>query len=255
MTSGPATKILAVIPARFASERFPGKVIATLAGKPLVMHVYERTQCASLVSETIIATDDQRVVEALAPYNPTIVMTRTDHLNGTDRIAEVAEASDADIIVNVQGDEVLIDPSAIDAAVQILLDRPDAVMSTVRHPITDARDVADPNVVKVVCDATGKALYFSRSPIPAVREGGNSVGCHWQHVGLYAFRREFLLEYARMAPTPLEELEKLEQLRAIENGYAIVVADTEYTSVSVDTPEDLERVKKIIEAQGARQTK
>lgn len=252
MTSGSATKILAVIPARFASERFPGKVIATLAGKPLVMHVYERTQWASLVTETIIATDDVRVVEALAPYNANVVMTRSEHRTGTDRIAEVAETSDADIIVNVQADEPLIAPATIDAAVGTLLGRPDAVMSTVRHLITNEDDVANPNVVKVVCDTAGKALYFSRSPIPAIRDDGVFTSCHWQHVGLYAFRREFLLKYAQMLPTPLEELEKLEQLRVIENGHAIVVADTEYTTISVDTPEDLERVKNILDAQDAK---
>jgi len=239
-----------VVPARFASTRFPGKIIVPLAGKPLVMHAYERAQRATLVDETLIAADDPAIAEAVAPYGACLVMTRPDHPSGTDRIAEVAEGHPAEIIVNVQGDEALIDPATVDAAVQALLDHPEAVMSTARHRITDPELIADPNAVKVVCDAAGRALYFSRSPIPHIRdaadrEAGNT--CYWQHVGLYVYRRDFLLRYAKMPQTPLEKLEKLEQLRVLENGFGIAVVDTEYRGVGVDTPADLERVRAILE--------
>jgi len=239
-----------VVPARFASTRFPGKLIVPLAGKPLVMHAYERAQRATLVDETLIAADDPAIAEAVAPYGACLVMTRPDHPSGTDRIAEVAEGHPAEIIVNVQGDEALIDPATVDAAVRALLDHPEAVMSTARHRITDPALIADPNAVKVVCDAAGRALYFSRSPIPHIRdaadrEAGNT--CYWQHVGLYVYRREFLLRYAKMPQTPLEKLEKLEQLRVLESGFDIVVVDTEYRGIGVDTPADLERVRAILE--------
>jgi 3-deoxy-manno-octulosonate cytidylyltransferase (CMP-KDO synthetase) len=250
MVSGPAPKVLAVIPARYASTRFPGKVIVPLAGKPLVQHVYERTCLASLVSEAVIATDDKRVVDALKPYGTPTMLTRADHPTGTDRIAEVAAASDADIIVNVQGDEPLIDPQTVNAAIQPLIGQADVPMATVRRLITDQEMVDDPNVVKVVCDQRGRALYFSRYPLPYVRDAAGSdlsAACHWQHIGLYVFRREFLLKYAGMAQTPLEELEKLEQLRVLENGIPIAVVDTEYASIGVDTPDDYKRVCELIE--------
>lgn len=249
MNSG-GPKVLAVIPARYASTRFPGKVIVPLAGKPLVVHVYERARRARLVSETAIATDDPRVAEAVAPYGCAVRMTRSDHPSGTDRIAEVAESSDAQIIVNVQGDEPLIDPKIIDATIQPLLDSPDVPMATARRRLTDVDDVRNPNIVKVICDLRGRALYFSRSPVPFIRDqalDGVAPDCYWQHIGIYVYRRDFLLDYARMAPTPLEKLEKLEQLRVLENGCPIAVVDTEYQSIGVDTPADLERVKAIIE--------
>ena len=256
MALGSAPKIVAIIPARHASTRFPGKVLAPLAGKPLVIHTYERTRQATLVSETIIATDDDRVREAAEPYGATVVMTRPDHLSGTDRIAEVAESCDADIIVNVQADEPLIDPATIDATIRPLLDSADVPMATARHLISDPRDLNDPNVVKVVCDANGHALYFSRASIPHVRDADDLQAPprdHWQHVGLYVYRKEFLLEYARMSPTPLEKLEKLEQLRVLENGYRIAVVETDYRSIGVDRPSDLERVREIME-QGLSKT-
>jgi 3-deoxy-manno-octulosonate cytidylyltransferase (CMP-KDO synthetase) len=244
------SKVLAVIPARYASTRLPGKVLALVADKPLVAHVYERATAAHLVTDAIVATDDARVAQALAPLGIPVAMTRPEHPSGTDRIAEVAENSDAEIIVNVQGDEPLIDPETIDATIQPLLDDSSLGMATVRRMITRAEDVNNPNVVKVVCDARGRALYFSRCPIPAVRDAPNgsvSTGAHWQHIGMYVYRREFLLDYAQMAPTPLEELEKLEQLRALENGYEIAVVETEDESIGVDDPEDLDRVRAIFE--------
>ncbi|MFO7974308.1 MAG: 3-deoxy-manno-octulosonate cytidylyltransferase [Candidatus Hydrogenedentota bacterium] len=243
--------VLGVIPARYGSTRFEGKVIAPLLGKPVVVHVYERALRARHVTKAIIATEDKRVRDAVAPFGADVVLTRPDHPSGTDRIAEAVAESEADIIVNIQGDEPLIDPRVIDATVQPLLDNPEIPMSTARCLIADQESVDNPNVVKVVCDAKGRALYFSRWPIPYVRgEKPNAArGCYWQHVGLYVYRRDFLLEYARMAPTPLEELEKLEQLRALENGYPIAVVDTEYLSVGVDTPEDLRRVEDLLKQQ------
>ncbi len=250
MSSRGEPKVLAVIPARFASTRFPGKVLATVARKPLVVHVYQRASRAKLVSETVVATDVNQVVEAIAPFGAKAVLTRADHHSGTDRMAEVASQSDAEIIVNIQGDEPLIDPATIDATIQALIDQPDVPMATARHLIHNPNDATNPNVVKVVCGDKGRALYFSRSPIPHIRDAADRESnppCYWQHVGLYAYRRDFLLEYAKMAPTPLEKLEKLEQLRVLENGYPIAVIDTEYRSIGVDTPEDLEEVRRIVE--------
>ncbi len=252
MTSALAPNVLAVVPARFASTRFPGKIIAPLCGKPLVLHTYEQARRAAQVREAVIATDDRRVLEALAPFDARVVMTRADHASGTDRIAEVAAGADADIIVNVQGDEPLIDPDTIDAAVGALLESPDVPMSTARRLITERGKIEDPNVVKVVCDARGRALYFSRSPIPHIRDAEDRQGaprCYWQHIGLYVYRRDFLLRYAKMDQTPLERLEKLEQLRVLENGFPIAVIQTEYECIGVDTPEDLERVRGLMEEQ------
>ena len=249
MTCDARPKVLAVIPARYASTRFPGKIIASVAGKPLVYHTYRRACEARLVTEALIATDDEHVVEALRPYDVRVVMTRADHPSGTDRIAEVAENSDAEIIVNVQGDEPLIDPNTIDETIQPLFDEPDVCMSTARNLITEPGQIENPNVVKVVCDARGHALYFSRCPIPYIRDVADRATappCYWQHVGIYVYRRDFLLRYAKMPQTPLEKLEKLEQLRVLENGFKIAVVDTEYDSVGVDTPEDLERVRLLV---------
>ncbi|MFP6581658.1 MAG: 3-deoxy-manno-octulosonate cytidylyltransferase [Candidatus Hydrogenedentota bacterium] len=243
-------EILAVIPARFASQRFPGKVIAELAGKPLVVHTYERAMQAECISKAVIATDDLRVLEALEPYDIHVVMTSTDHPSGTDRIAEVARNTTADIIVNVQGDEPMLDPQTIDRAVEVMLADPKLDMATAKHAITNPDDINDPNVVKVVCDKNGMALYFSRSPIPHMRDVSDQAPeshLYWQHIGLYVFRRSFLLDYATMKPTPLEQTEKLEQLRALENGHRIAVVETEFKSIGVDTPGDLERVRQLLE--------
>jgi 3-deoxy-manno-octulosonate cytidylyltransferase (CMP-KDO synthetase) len=245
-----AREILAVIPARFDSQRFPGKVIAELAGKPLVVHTYERTMQANCISKAVVATDDLRVLEALEPYTIPVVMTSADHPSGTDRIAEVARNTTADIIVNVQGDEPMLDPATIDRAVDAMLADPKLDMATAKHAITNPNDIRDPNVVKVVCDKNGMALYFSRSPIPHTRdvdERPPESPLYWQHIGLYVFRRSFLLDYAAMRPTPLEQTEKLEQLRALENGHRIAVVETEFKSIGVDTPGDLERVRQMLE--------
>ena len=244
-------EILAVIPARFASQRFPGKVIAELGGKPLVVHTYERAIEAECITKAVIATDDDRVRDALSPYDIEVVMTSPNHPSGTDRIAEVARSSTADIIVNVQGDEPMLDPATIDRAVGRMLADPKLDMATAKHAITNPDDIRDHNVVKVVCDKNGMALYFSRSPIPHTRDVNEppvDAPIYWQHIGLYIFRRSFLLDYAVMEPTPLEKTEKLEQLRALENGHRIAVVETEFKSIGVDTPADLERVRALLEA-------
>jgi 3-deoxy-manno-octulosonate cytidylyltransferase (CMP-KDO synthetase) len=249
MGSGDAPRVIGIIPARFGSERFPGKVIAPLAGKPLVVHTYERACAAKSLHEVVVATDDPRVVDAVKPYNVRTVMTRGDHPTGTDRIAEVAAGLDVDIIVNVQADEPLVDPGLIDAVVKPLIDDPGVPMATARHPIRETALIHDPNCVKVVCDRNGHALYFSRSPIPFVRATGHDPrreNLYWQHIGLYVFRRDFLLRFAQMKPTPLEQLEKLEQLRVLENGYVIAVVEAGARTIGVDTPEDLARAEEAL---------
>jgi len=237
---------LGVIPARFASSRFPGKVLVPISSKPMLQHVYERASQARYLTSTIIATDDPRVFEAARLFGAQVRMTRPDHVSGTDRVAEVASAHDAEIVVNIQGDEPLIDPAAIDAAILPLEHNPEVVMATLKKEIQNLREVVDSNVVKVVTDRAGDAIYFSRCPIPFGREGHQPR--HFKHIGLYVYRRNFLLEYSRLPVGPLEEAERLEQLRAIENGFKIRVVETEYESVGVDTPADLERVAELIEA-------
>ena len=256
MNSAKKTKVLAVIPARYASTRFPGKIIAPLAGKPLVVYAYERACQCALIDEALVATDNECVVRALEPLGVPTLLTRNDHPSGTDRIAEVVSSrEDADIIVNVQGDEPLIDPATIAEAIRPLLDDATVAMSTAKRQITELAQIANSNVVKVVCDENGRALYFSRAAIPAIRDKAgrdDQPDCYWEHVGLYVYRREFLLEYAGWKQTPLEKLEKLEQLRALERGYPIAVVETKYESIGVDTLEDLERVKALITGETER---
>ncbi|MCS7026080.1 MAG: 3-deoxy-manno-octulosonate cytidylyltransferase [Bryobacteraceae bacterium] len=235
-------RILGVIPARFASVRFPGKALATLAGKPLIQHVYERAKQARYLSEVIIATDDERIAQAAQQFRAPVRLTRPDHPSGTDRVAEVASADSASIVVNIQGDEPLIDPGAIDAATLALLDDTHAPMATLKKRIEHPSEIQNPNVVKVVTALDGDAIYFSRWPIPYDR-GHEAV--HYKHVGLYVYRRDFLLGYSQLPVGPLEKAERLEQLRAIENGFRIRVMETDYESLGVDTPEDLEAVSKL----------
>jgi 3-deoxy-manno-octulosonate cytidylyltransferase (CMP-KDO synthetase) len=237
-------RILGVIPARFASSRFPGKVLAVAAGKTILQHVYERASRATYLHQVLIATDDERIAAAARNFGARVRMTRADHLSGTDRVAEVASADRAEIVVNIQGDEPLIDPSAIDALALALLDDEQAPMATLKKRIEDPQEFTNPNVVKVVTDRNGYAVYFSRSPIPYDLSG---QAVHYKHPGLYAYRREFLLGYSSLPVGPLERAERLEQLRAIENGHRIRVVETEYESVGVDTPQDLEKVKRLLE--------
>jgi 3-deoxy-manno-octulosonate cytidylyltransferase (CMP-KDO synthetase) len=247
-------KILGVIPARFASSRFPGKVLSRIASKTMLQHVYERVSMARYLTSTMIATDDQRVYDAARSFGARVRMTRDDHLSGTDRVAEVASAENAEIIVNIQGDEPLIDPAAIDAAILPMVHEPEIVMGTLKKRIEDPREITDPNVVKVVTDLQGDAIYFSRCAIPFHRDADLDTR-YFKHVGLYVYQRDFLLGYSALGVGPLEQAERLEQLRALENGYRIRVVETEYESLGVDTPEDLERVSRLFEAstlQGVR---
>lgn len=245
-------KILGVIPARYASSRFPGKALVRIGNKSMLQHVYERVSLARYLTSVIIATDDERICEEARRIGAPVRMTRPDHLSGTDRVAEVASTDSAEWVVNVQGDEPLIDPGAIDAAILPLLDEPSIPMGTLKKRIEDPREIGDPNVVKVVTDRVGNAIYFSRSTIPNVRDGakGKSGGevVHYKHIGLYIYRRDFLLRYPELPVGPLEMAERLEQLRALENGHQIRVVETEYESVGVDTPEDLEKVNQLFEA-------
>lgn len=245
-------KITAIIPARYASTRFPGKALAEIGGRPMIQHVYERACKASLVSRVIVATDDTRIADAVHLIGGEAVMTSTGHETGTDRLAEVAANLDTEIIVNVQGDEPLISPEMIDQAIEPFLNNPALKMGTLKTRIKSLHDFLSPNVVKVVTGADGCALYFSRSPLPFFRDKwqdlkDESFACGkllcYKHVGLYVYRRNFLLEYAAMPQTFLEISEKLEQLRAIENGIRIRVVETEFESIGVDTPDDLAKAQ------------
>jgi 3-deoxy-manno-octulosonate cytidylyltransferase (CMP-KDO synthetase) len=241
-------KILGVIPARFASTRFPGKVLAQIAAKTMLEHVYERASLSTYLTSVIIATDDDRIRTVARSFGARVRMTRSDHLSGTDRAAEVASAEeDVEIVVNIQGDEPLISPEAIDAAILPLVHEPDLVMGTLKKRIEDPREITDPNVVKVVTNRSGDAVYFSRCAIPFAREASEGTP-YFKHIGLYVYRRDFLLAYPALPVGPLETAERLEQLRALENGFSIRVVETEYESLGVDTPQDLERVSKLFDA-------
>jgi 3-deoxy-manno-octulosonate cytidylyltransferase (CMP-KDO synthetase) len=239
------TRILGVIPARFASTRFPGKALARIAGKSMLEHVFERAAQARYLTNVVIATDDERIRDEAQRFHAPVRMTRSDHVSGTDRVAEVASADNAQIIVNIQGDEPLIDPAAIDATVLSILDHAEIPMGTLKKRIEDPAEIDNPNVVKVVTNLAGNAIYFSRSTIPYVR--GDEGLTRFKHIGLYVYRRDFLLSYSDLPIGPLEKAERLEQLRALENGYSIRVVETEYESMGVDTPEDFERVSKLYE--------
>ena len=243
------SSVVAIIPARYDSTRFPGKILADIAGKPMIEHVYRRASSAATVHGTIVATDDLRIAEAVEAFGGAAVMTRADHISGTDRVAEVVSALPCRIVVNVQGDEPLIDPAVIDAAVQPLLDEPSIEMSTLSRPFVDHAEFLSPHVVKVVTDINGRAMYFSRAPIPYEMRSASSVSSaalmpsSAAHIGLYAYRRDTLLRVAALPPAAGELAEKLEQLRALFNGIGIRVVPTRHVSVGVDTPDDLDRVR------------
>ncbi|MFP5263090.1 MAG: 3-deoxy-manno-octulosonate cytidylyltransferase [Blastocatellia bacterium] len=250
---------VAIIPARYASTRLPGKPLLPLANIPMIMHVVERASRASLVSRVIVATDDERILAAVRARGGEARMTSIDALSGTDRVAEVAREISSEIVVNVQGDEPLIEPSTIDAAIEPLVRDARIQISTASEPVASIEDVFDPNVVKVVTDSRGFALYFSRSPVPHVRPAPGLtlelslrrdpglLSNYRKHSGLYAYRGDFLQRFSRMEPSRLERLESLEQLRALENGVGIRVVTVEHRSVGVDTEQDYERVKRLIE--------
>jgi 3-deoxy-manno-octulosonate cytidylyltransferase (CMP-KDO synthetase) len=242
-------RVVVVIPARFGSTRLAGKPLVSLAGQPMIQRVYERAKLAQTVHRVIVATDDDRIVKAVEAFGGEARMTRPDHRTGTERVAEVAAHEIGDVFVNVQGDEPLLDPAAVDTAVNALLDDPATAVSTVATPIKTPGDIMDPNVCKVVLDFDENALYFSRAPIPWVRDAAGKLQVrHLKHLGLYVFRREALLEYPTLPQGQLERVEQLEQLRWLENGWKIRVAEVEHDAISVDVPEDVARVEKILAA-------
>ncbi|MCA9284250.1 MAG: 3-deoxy-manno-octulosonate cytidylyltransferase [Phycisphaerales bacterium] len=228
-----------VIPVRFASTRFPGKPLADRTGRTLVQHVWEQASRAACAARVVVATDDPRIEQAVRTFGGECRMTRADHPNGTSRIAEVAETLREEIVVNVQGDEPEIDPATIDRAVSALEAAPECPMSTLACPLSAGDDAGDPNLVKVVLDRRGRALYFSRAAIPFDREGSGDCP-PWRHVGLYAYRRSFLPRYVALTPTPLEACERLEQLRVLEHGFPIAVALVDAAPAGIDTPEQYE---------------
>ena len=242
-------RVVGVIPARYRSKRFDGKALALLGGRPMIRRVYERARQASRLAELVVATDDERIADVIRSIGGKALMTSPDHPSGTDRVAEAAAAIEADVVVNIQGDEPFISGKAIDQAVEPFLERDDLRMSTLMRAIESEEMLRDPNVVKVVVDGEGFALYFSRSPIPFARRGERFQA--WEHIGLYAYRKDFLLAFARLAPTELEYTEGLEQLRALEHGYRILaVATTHHVGVSVDTPADLAKAETYLAQQG-----
>jgi 3-deoxy-manno-octulosonate cytidylyltransferase (CMP-KDO synthetase) len=247
-------KTLCVIPCRYESTRFPGKALALIEGKTLIHHVVERVLGAHEVDQFIVATDHEKIEQAVKRIGKGVRVerTRTDHPSGTDRISEVAEREEADVIVNVQGDEPLIDASLIDRLVKLFKEDSHLKMATAKVRITNPEDIQDPNCVKVVTGEQGYALYFSRAPIPYVRRNGigrkegvaRSSAVYYKHLGIYAYRRKFLLQYAKWPVSMLEHEEKLEQLRALDHGVRIRVIETDHDSIGVDTPQDIERVRK-----------
>ncbi|MFT5187392.1 MAG: 3-deoxy-manno-octulosonate cytidylyltransferase (CMP-KDO synthetase) [Verrucomicrobiales bacterium] len=249
-----AIKIYGFIPARWASTRFPGKPLHVLAGKPLIQHVWERCQRCSELDRVLVATDDDRIAEAARAFGAEVCMTRADHLTGSDRIAEAASNfEDCTHVINVQGDEPLIDPTLVDMLARRLRDEPDLPMVTAANVLTDESSIADPNIVKVVLNKQREALYFSRSVIPHGRS--QLPGITWyRHQGIYGYSKAFLLEYVRWEPSPLELTEQLEQLRALENGATIAVVLTEDDAIGVDTPEQADQVARLLQSSSLPQS-
>lgn len=244
-----SSRTVAVIPARHASTRFPGKPLALIAGRPMVEHVWRRCQDAGAFDEVLVATDDVRIQEVVARFGGTAVMTSPACATGTDRVAEVARTRPGvDVWVNVQGDEPLLDPQALKVLVELFQD-PTVQMGTLVRPM-EAAEVPNPNVVKAVLAVNGDALYFSRAALPFIREAGHEGSVRrWAHIGLYGYRHETLLRLASLTPTPLEEAEKLEQLRALEHGLRIRCGQVRWSTVAVDVPEDVARVEAVLRGQ------
>ncbi|MBP9538086.1 MAG: 3-deoxy-manno-octulosonate cytidylyltransferase [Negativicutes bacterium] len=237
-------KILCVIPARYASTRLPGKPLADIVGKPMIQHVYERSAQATIPQQVVVATDDEKVFQAVQQFGGKVVMTSSEHQTGTDRLAEVASKyAEVDVIINVQGDEPLIDPKVIDELAQEFLNDTALQMASVMS-IMDTEDYQNPNAVKVVTDLNNNALYFSRSLLPYPRVAGKANV--YKHIGIYAYKKDFLLKFAKLEPTPLEQSESLEQLRALENGYKIKMIKTKAKFIGVDSIEDLQTVNELL---------
>jgi 3-deoxy-manno-octulosonate cytidylyltransferase (CMP-KDO synthetase) len=243
-------RVIGIIPARYQSSRLEGKPLALIHGKPMVQHVYERARMAHKLHEILVATDDQRILEAVANFGGKALMTSAKHRSGTDRVAEAAAAYQADVVVNIQGDEPMLDPLMIDEVVEPFLAGTSAPIVTLKKEVFEDSEFADPGVVKVVCDPIGRALYFSRSLIPYPQKRTTQFRV-FEHVGLYAFTRECLIRFASLPVSPMEEIESLEQLRALENGIPILVVETRSRtqSISVDTEADLERVREALATQ------
>jgi 3-deoxy-manno-octulosonate cytidylyltransferase (CMP-KDO synthetase) len=251
-------KILGVIPARYGAIRFPGKPLADICGKPMVLHVYDRAKQARSLTDLVVATDDNRIFSVVEQAGGKAIMTSVDHQSGSDRLGEVARKIEADIIVNIQGDEPLLEPQMIDKMVEPLTNDKTILMGTLKKRIVDPEDLQNPNIVKVVCDKAGFALYFSRSLIPYPKTGWKDASIHglaesdlafYKHLGLYAYQKEFLLQFTKLPISYIEKVEGLEQLRALDNGYKIKVVETKFDTIAVDTPEDLEKVKQILKSQ------
>jgi 3-deoxy-manno-octulosonate cytidylyltransferase (CMP-KDO synthetase) len=243
-------KILACIPARYGSTRFAGKVLAKDTGKFLIQHTYERACAASLPEKVIIAADDRRIAAAAKTFGAECIMTSVEHKSGTDRIAEAVKDIEVEIVVNLQADEPEIDPQNIDFLARLLAENPDYQMATLAAEFRNPEQIANPDIVKVVIDSNSRAIYFSRAPIPYDREkaGVGKIQQYLRHIGIYAYRREFLLKITSLPQTKLEKIEKLEQLRAIENGFSILVGKVKHTCDGIDTPQQyadfVKRVKK-----------
>jgi 3-deoxy-manno-octulosonate cytidylyltransferase (CMP-KDO synthetase) len=236
---GKIVKVLACIPARYGSTRFAGKVLAKDTGKFLIQHTYERAMQADCLEKVLIAADDEKIAAAAESFGAKCVLTSVEHKSGTDRIAEAVANEDADIVLNLQADEPEIEPANIDLLAKLLIDNPGFPMATLAACFEDAGQIADPNVVKVITDLSGRAIYFSRSVIPYDRDAGGigEAGQYLRHIGIYAYRKDFLLKITKLPQSSLEKLEKLEQLRAIENGFGIMVGKVEHGWPGIDTPE------------------
>ena len=240
------SKVIAFIPARYPSTRFPGKPLVLISGKPMIQHVYERAQACPQLDETYVATDDQRIYACVEGFGGRAIMTSEDHQSGTDRIAEAAERVNVgprDIVINIQGDQPLFHPSMLADLIRPLNEDPSIPMSTLMHRIRENKEIQDPNNVKVVVDTNGYALYFSRHPIPFIRDKGSRQH-YYKHIGMYAYRKEFLGAFTRLPYGKLEGVEKLEQLRALEHGFRIKVTETPFDSTEVDVPEDVAAVER-----------
>jgi 3-deoxy-manno-octulosonate cytidylyltransferase (CMP-KDO synthetase) len=236
-------KIIGIIPARYSATRLPGKPLADICGKPLIQYVYEQARKSKLLEDVIVATDDERILKAVEGFGGKAVMTSPTHPSGTDRCAEVARQIDCDFVINIQGDEPLIPPQVIDKVAEALMESDEEIPMTSAATLANKEERENSNVVKVVTDQKGIALYFSRSPIPFYR---NQVAPTLRHIGIYGYRKDFLLKFVSLPQTPLEKTESLEQLRALEHGFKIKIVLVDYSPVGVDTPEDLERVRKLL---------
>lgn len=239
--------VIGVIPARYGSTRLEAKALVDICGKPMIQHIYERAKEAKVLDDVIIATDDDKIMDAVKGFGGKVVFTSKEHSSGTERLTEAVFDIDVRIIVNIQGDEPLIHPAMINDLASAMLEDNKLVMATLKHKITDEKDIDNPSVVKVITDKDDFALYFSRSPIPSyVRAEDKSQIDYYKHIGIYAYTKDFLLTFKSLRHSALEKAEKLEQLRVLENGYKIKVIETKYDTISVDTAEDLEKVRQII---------